>query len=143
MKQPTTDLKLLALNRQTFMVSSTATGCAIFMLASGVSSAQTATTPTAPTTTANAAEPGEPAVEEIVVSGIRAAIESAITTKQVSQDIVETLSAEDIGKLPDTTIAESLARLPGVTTQRDINGNATDISIRGLGPRFTSQAMRR
>jgi iron complex outermembrane recepter protein len=136
MKQPTTDLKLLALNRQAFMVSSTATGCAIFLLASGVSTAQTATTPPAAATSANAAEPGEPAVEEVVVSGIRAAIESAITTKQVSQDIVESISAEDIGKLPDTTIAESLARLPGVTTQRDQYGNATTISIRGLGPDF-------
>jgi iron complex outermembrane recepter protein len=136
MKQPTTDLKLLALNRQAFMVSSTATGCAIFLLASGVSTAQTATTPPAATTSATAAEPGEPAVEEVVVSGIRAAIESAITTKQVSQDIVESISAEDIGKLPDTTIAESLARLPGVTTQRDQYGNATTISIRGLGPDF-------
>ncbi|HEX9140293.1 MAG TPA: TonB-dependent receptor [Steroidobacteraceae bacterium] len=136
MKQPTTDLKLLALNRQAFMVSSTATGCAIFLLASGVSTAQTATTPPPATSSANAAEPGEPAVEEVVVSGIRAAIESAITTKQVSQDIVESISAEDIGKLPDTTIAESLARLPGVTTQRDQYGNATTISIRGLGPDF-------
>jgi iron complex outermembrane recepter protein len=136
MKQPTTDLKLLALNRQAFMVSSTATGCAIFLLASGVSTAQTATTPPPATSSATAAEPGEPAVEEVVVSGIRAAIESAITTKQVSQDIVESISAEDIGKLPDTTIAESLARLPGVTTQRDQYGNATTISIRGLGPDF-------
>jgi iron complex outermembrane recepter protein len=136
MKQPTTDLKLLALNRQAFMVSSTATGCAIFLLASGVSTAQTATTPPPSTTSATAAEPGEPAVEEVVVSGIRAAIESAIATKQVSQDIVESISAEDIGKLPDTTIAESLARLPGVTTQRDQYGNATTISIRGLGPDF-------
>ena len=49
---------------------------------------------------------------------------------------MEAISAEDIGKLPDTTIAESLARLPGVTTQRDRNGNATNVSIRGLGPDF-------
>ncbi len=50
--------------------------------------------------------------------------------------MVEAISSEDIGKLPDTTIAESMARLPGVTTQRDRNGNATNISIRGLGPDF-------
>ncbi len=50
---------------------------------------------------------------------------------------MEAISAEDIGKLPDTTIAESLARLPGLTTQRDKNVcNATTISIRGLGPDF-------
>ena len=56
--------------------------------------------------------------------------------KKNSDQIVEAISAEDIGKLPDTTIAESLARLPGVTTQRDKNGNATNVSIRGLGPDF-------
>jgi iron complex outermembrane receptor protein len=56
--------------------------------------------------------------------------------KKNSDQIVEAISAEDIGKLPDTTIAESLARLPGVTTQRDRNGDATNISIRGLGPDF-------
>ena len=58
--------------------------------------------------------------------------------KKNSDQIVEAISAEDIGKLPDTTIAESLARLPGVTTQRDKNGNATNVSIRGLGPTSTA-----
>ncbi|MGB8694041.1 MAG: TonB-dependent receptor [Steroidobacteraceae bacterium] len=75
-------------------------------------------------------------IEEIIVTGIRAAIESAISVKKKSDTIVESISAEDIGKLPDTTIAESLARLPGVTTQRDRDGNATNVSIRGLGPDF-------
>src|SRR5512146_561659 len=71
-------------------------------------------------------------LQEVVVTGIRAAIQSAIKLKELSNDITETISAEDIGKLPDTTIAESLARLPGVTTQRNNQGEATSISIRGL-----------
>ncbi|MDE2451477.1 MAG: TonB-dependent receptor [Gammaproteobacteria bacterium] len=75
-------------------------------------------------------------LQEVVVTGIRAAIQSAIRLKEMSDDITETISAEDIGKLPDVSIAESLARLPGVTTQRDSQGNATSISIRGLGPDF-------
>ena len=75
-------------------------------------------------------------LEEVVVTGIRKSIEDAITIKRDQDVIVEAISAEDIGKLPDTTIAESLARLPGVTTQRDRYGNATAISIRGLGPDF-------
>ena len=75
-------------------------------------------------------------LEEVVVTGIRKSIEDAITIKRDQDVIVEAISAEDIGKLPDTTIAESLARLPGVTTQRDLYGNATAISIRGLGPDF-------
>ena len=114
--------------RSAFAVTSTATGCAILLLAAtGAVQAQTATQPAAA-----AAGP----IEEVVVTGIRAAIQSAISVKKNSATIVEAISAEDIGKLPDTTIAESLARLPGVTTQRDRDGNATNVSIRGLGPDF-------
>ena len=72
----------------------------------------------------------------VEVVGIRKGIEDAISVKKDNSSIVEAISAEDIGKLPDTTIAESLARLPGLTTQRDQNGNATTISIRGLSPDF-------
>jgi iron complex outermembrane recepter protein len=74
--------------------------------------------------------------QTITVTGIRRGIESAISVKKNADGVVEAISAEDIGKLPDTTIAESLARLPGVTTQRDRNGNATNVTIRGLGPDF-------
>jgi iron complex outermembrane recepter protein len=74
--------------------------------------------------------------ETITVTGIRRGIESAISVKKNADGVVEAISAEDIGKLPDTTIAESLARLPGVTTQRTRDGNASTISIRGLGPDF-------
>ena len=113
-----------------FAAGSTATGCALLLAAAG--------------NTARAAE-GESSssdqLQEVVVTGIRAAIESAITVKKNSDLIEETISAEDIGKLPDTTIAESLARLPGVTTQRDAQGNATSISIRGLGPDFNGYLM--
>ena len=74
--------------------------------------------------------------QQVVVTGIRRGIEAAISVKRNSDQIVEAISSEDIGKLPDTTIAESLARLPGVTTQRDKSGAATNVSIRGLGPDF-------
>jgi iron complex outermembrane receptor protein len=77
-----------------------------------------------------------PDAQQVVVTGIRRGIEAAISVKKNSDQIVEAISAEDIGKLPDTTIAESLARLPGVTAQRDKNGKATNVSIRGLGPDF-------
>ncbi len=74
--------------------------------------------------------------QTVTVTGIRAAIESAISVKKNADGVVEAISAEDIGKLPDTTIAESLARLPGVTAQRDRNGQATNVNIRGLGADF-------
>lgn len=72
----------------------------------------------------------------IVVRGIRKSIEDSLDTKRESNSIVEAISAEDIGKLPDVSIADSLARLPGVTAQR-VRGRAQQISIRGLGPDFS------
>ena len=74
---------------------------------------------------------------EIVVSGIRRGIEDAISIKRDATSIVEAVSAEDIGKLPDLSIAESIARLPGLAAQR-VNGRAQVISIRGLAPDFTT-----
>jgi len=79
-------------------------------------------------------------LQEITVTGIRASIESAIAIKRDSFDIVEAVSAEDIGKLPDPSIAESLTRLPGVTAQRS-DGRTSDISIRGFGPDFNGTLM--
>jgi iron complex outermembrane receptor protein len=74
---------------------------------------------------------------EVVVTGLRAGLESSINTKRNETSIVEAVSAEDIGKLPDTSIAESIARLPGLAAQR-VNGRAQVISIRGLAPDFTT-----
>lgn len=73
----------------------------------------------------------------IVVRGIRGSILSSIAEKRENTSIVEAVSAEDIGKLPDVSIAESLARLPGLAAQR-IRGRAQRISVRGLGPELTS-----
>ncbi|MEI2598397.1 TonB-dependent receptor plug domain-containing protein, partial [Acinetobacter pittii] len=69
----------------------------------------------------------------VVVTGIRGGIERAIRTKKASDDIVEAVTSEDIGKLPDTSIAESIARLPGLTAQR-LNGRDQVVSVRGFGP---------
>ena len=76
-------------------------------------------------------------VEEVVVTGIRSSIESSIASKRTNTSIVEVVTAEDIGKLPDVSIAESLARLPGLTAQR-LDGRGQVISIRGLAPDFTT-----
>ena len=74
--------------------------------------------------------------QTVVVRGIRKGIQDAITAKKKSSQIVEAVSAEDIGKLPDNSIAESIARLPGIAAQRT-NGRAQTLSIRGLGPDYT------
>ena len=76
------------------------------------------------------------APESITVTGIRAAVASALEAKRENTSIVEAITAEDIGKLPDLSIADSLARLPGVTAQR-VRGRAQQVSIRGLGPDFS------
>lgn len=73
---------------------------------------------------------------EITVTGVRAAIEQAISVKQNSNEIVETISAEDIGKLPDNSIAESLARLPGIAAQR-VGGRDSLVSVRGFSGDFS------
>lgn len=72
----------------------------------------------------------------IIVSGFREALETAVAEKRSSDMILESVTAEDIGKLPDDSIGESIARLPGVTSQR-LNGRANVIAIRGLGPDFS------
>jgi len=75
-------------------------------------------------------------ISPIVVQGFRAALETSVAEKRNSELILESVTAEDIGKLPDSSIGESIARLPGVTSQR-LNGRANVISIRGLGPDFS------
>src|SRR5690606_28132389 len=79
-------------------------------------------------------------LDRVRVTGIRSAIERSIDTKQTSTSIVEAISAEDIGKLPDSSIAESIARLPGLTAQRE-RGRATQINIRGFAGDFSTATL--
>lgn len=73
----------------------------------------------------------------IIVTGFRAALDSSARIKRNAAVIVDSVSAEDIGKLPDVSIADSLARIPGVTAQR-LEGRDQRLSIRGLGPDFST-----
>jgi len=79
-------------------------------------------------------------LDAVVVTGIQGSIQNAIKAKQNSDNIIEAISAEDIGKLPDSSIAESLARLSGLATQR-VDGRANQISIRGLSPDFAGTTL--
>ena len=78
----------------------------------------------------------KPATETITITGIRASIESALKAKREDKGIVDAITAEDIGKFPDTNLAESLQRIPGVVIDRDA-GEGRSISVRGLGGDFT------
>ncbi len=75
------------------------------------------------------------APQQITVVGVRESMDNALSVKEDSNEMLEVISSEDIGKLPDTTIAESLARLPGLQSGID-RGNASQVVARGLGPRF-------
>ena len=79
----------------------------------------------------------KPAGEAIVVTGIRRSIHDSIEIKRRERGVVEAVSAEEIGKLPDVSIGESIARLPGVAAQR-VAGRAQIISVRGFSPDFTT-----
>ena len=80
-------------------------------------------------------------IEEIVVYGkFQRSLQDALSDKRDASQIIEALSAEDIGALPDTSVAESLARLPGVSYTRNAFG-ANNISIRGLGSILTNATL--
>jgi TonB-dependent receptor len=88
--------------------------------------AQTATAPAA------AAAPAGDAIEEIVVTGIRASLTSSANLKREAVGVVDGITAEDIGKFPDTNLAESMQRITGVSIDRS-NGEGSKVSVRGIG----------
>ena len=73
--------------------------------------------------------------DDIVVTGVRASLERSISIKRNSTGIVDAISAEDIGKFPDTNLAESLQRITGVSIDR-VNGQGAQVTVRGFGPSF-------
>jgi iron complex outermembrane receptor protein len=75
-------------------------------------------------------------VDEVVVTGLRASLASALNEKRRSNTIVDVINAEDIADFPDANLAESLQRIPGVSIDRE-NGEGNSISVRGLGGDFT------
>src|SRR4029453_10634154 len=125
--------------------SHVALGVALAVLGTAPAFAQDVATEAsaAATATAPQAQPAPPSTEateaqgqEIVVTGFRASLQSSVNTKKRQDRVVESVTAEDIGKLPDNGIGESIARLPGLSAQRAF-GRATILSIRGFGPDFS------
>lgn len=96
----------------------------------GIASAQAQQAPAQDPTTLDAVQ----------VTGIRHAIETAVETKSESTSIVEAISAEDIGKLPDISIADSISRLPGIATQR-VDGRSQVVQIRGMSEQFVGTTL--
>jgi len=73
---------------------------------------------------------------ELVVTGFRAALAGALSKKKEESGVVDVIKAEDIGKFPDSNLAESLQRIPGIAIIRE-GGEGRSISVRGLNPDFT------
>lgn len=91
--------------------------------------------------TSYAQDADDEVIEEIVTYGkYRQSLVDAISTKRDSATIVEAISAEDIGKLPDSSIAESLARLPGLAGERR-NGRTSGLSVRGFREEYVGTSM--
>jgi outer membrane receptor for ferrienterochelin and colicin len=101
--------------------------CALCLGASNYAIADSngSTTPTSPTTSGDE-------LTEIVVSGYRESLATAVADKRNAVAIVDTIASEDIGKFPEQNLAESLQRITGVQIQRSA-GEGQYVSIRGLG----------
>ena len=84
----------------------------------------------------------EAGIETVVVTGIRGSMQRSLDIKRDSTGLVDAITMEDIGKFPDSNLAQAMMRIPGVTTTRaqSLNGittgQATEVTVRGFGPSF-------
>src|SRR6187397_2248808 len=74
-------------------------------------------------------------LEEVVVTGLRGSLKASMETKRTANGVVDAISAEDMGKFPDTNLAEALQRIPGISIDRR-NGEGAQVTARGFGPQF-------
>ncbi|MCW4463843.1 TonB-dependent receptor [Sphingomonas sp. BT-65] len=109
-----------------------------FLLTASLAALVTATPATAQDAAAqdNAAstqaQPAEGDGEAIVITGVRQSLERAAEVKRNAVQVVDSIVATDIGKLPDPTVAAALQRVPGIQVQNDRNNELTSVRIRGL-----------
>ncbi len=87
----------------------------------------------------NPSSSGEASEAEIIVTGLRNSLQRNLDIKRTATGVVDAISAEDIGKFPDSNVAASLQRLPGVSIQRSgARGEPTGITVRGFGGDFNT-----
>ncbi|WP_420140731.1 TonB-dependent receptor plug domain-containing protein, partial [Sphingomonas sp.] len=129
------------------------TGRKFMRTAASLIAISTATSAFAQTTPADPANPANPTgaavnqdqavapsaadqqTQDIVVTGLRASQQAAIQLKRDAVNVVDSITTQDIGRLPEQNVAESLQRVPGLTISRNA-GDGQFISVRGLGPQF-------
>ncbi len=115
--------------------TSIATAIAIALLGFGMSAQAQQSTP-------SSSEDETKVLDAIEVQGIRSSLEKSLEGKRNEDSLVEVITAEDIGKMPDKNVADSLARVPGVTTQSQSGGSGgfdenDRVSLRGTNPSLT------
>jgi len=122
-----------------WLTSAALAAIALHSVAPGAARAQTATAPAneaaqAQASSSQGATAAEPASggQEIVVTGIRESLAQAAEIKRASTNVVDSIVAEDIGKLPDLTTASALQRVPGVQVVVGGNNEIVGVRIRGL-----------
>jgi len=88
-------------------------------------------------TPAQSAHPPQAAdLDTVVVTGIRSSLESSLNLKRDSDGVIDGIIAEDMGKFPDTNLAESLQRISGISIDRSQSGEGQRVTVRGMGPDF-------
>ncbi|PZO70794.1 MAG: TonB-dependent receptor, partial [Sphingomonas taxi] len=120
-------------------VLSRALSLALLGMASASALAQSPQAQTPPPTPATPPAESETLtqLDTVSVTGYRQSLQFATEAKRDSTGFTDSIFAEDLGKFPDTNIAESLTRIPGIQLNRDVNGEGLNIAIRGLGSSFT------
>jgi iron complex outermembrane receptor protein len=104
--------------------------------------AQAATVPAPPASSASSAAPAAPEVQRVEVTGLRASLEASLARKRGADSVVEVVTADDIGKLPDKNVADAIQRVPGVNIASSAGGEGgfsenDRVSIRGTSPSLT------
>ncbi|HKR37225.1 MAG TPA: TonB-dependent receptor [Steroidobacteraceae bacterium] len=80
---------------------------------------------------------GSETLEEIIVTGTRAALAESLERKKGAQGVQDSIVAEDLGRFPDDNVADSLSHITGITLQRTRGGEGQYVNVRGLGPEFS------
>jgi iron complex outermembrane receptor protein len=89
--------------------------------------------------TANSGAPAgaeQPQLEEVVVTGLKASLEKSLDAKKNAGIVEDSIDAEELGRFPDSDVADSLEHLPGITITRTTGGEGQKVSVRGFGPQY-------
>jgi len=111
-----------------------AAACAMLFLAAAAHAQQA---PAAPEGAASEAQrkTADAQIDTVVVTGIRQSLDTSLNLKRQQRGVVDGIVAEDIGKFPDTNLAESMQRISGVSIDRSM-GEGSKVTVRGVGPDF-------